>query len=244
MYGNLFNHQATLPTQEQCLSDVEHYIANDSLACLYQCAFDKDVFDLSVAARLNIEIPDSVLRGVNKRQAEFTAGRYMAQLCIETLSKTHCNVPIGSCREPLWPECLTGAISHTDHQAIALVAKQPTYRFVGLDIETNIEKEVAQQICRDVYDAREFEIVSKQGLSLEVATTVIFSAKESLFKALFPYVGRFFGFECARVIKLNKTNNSIVLKLEKGLSRYCSGKQIFNCRYFIHTTKVITLILE
>ncbi|NOH29084.1 4'-phosphopantetheinyl transferase superfamily protein [Vibrio mediterranei] len=168
----------------------------------------------------------------------------MAQLCIETLSNTHCNVPIGSYREPLWPECLTGAISHTDNQAIALVAKQPSYQFVGLDIETNIENEVAQQICRDVYDADEYAIVSKQGLSLEVATTVIFSAKESLFKALFPYIGRFFGFECARVMELNKTNNSIVLKLDKGLSRYCSGKQIFRCRYFIHASKVITLILE
>ncbi len=243
MYGNLFSHKVTLPTLEPCLSDVEHYMANDRLACLCQCAFDKDFFDLSVAARLNIEIPDSVLRSVNKRQAEFTAGRYMAQLCIETLSKMYCNVPIGLHREPLWPECLIGAISHTDRQAIALVAKQPTYRFVGLDIETNIEKAVAQQICRDVYDAHEFAIVSKQGLSHEVATTVIFSAKESLFKALFPYVGRFFGFECARVIELNETNNSIVLKLEKGLSRYCSGKQIFKCRYFIHNTKVITLIL-
>lgn len=244
MYDNLFYHQATLLTQEQCLWDVDHYMENNSLACLYQCTFDKESFDLSVAERLNIEIPDSVLRSVNKRQAEFTAGRYMAQLCIETLSNMHCSIPIGSHREPLWPECLTGAISHTDNQAIALVAKQPSYQFVGLDIETNIEKEVAQQICRDVYDADECAIVSKQGLSLEVTTTVIFSAKESLFKALFSYVGRFFGFECARVIELNETNNSIVLMLDKGLSRYCSGKQIFKCRYFIHASKVITIILE
>lgn len=73
MYDNLFYHQATLLTQEQCLWDVNHYMENNSLACLYQCTFDKESFDLSVAERLNIEIPDSVLRSVNKRQAEFTA---------------------------------------------------------------------------------------------------------------------------------------------------------------------------
>ncbi|HAG01786.1 MAG TPA: enterobactin synthase subunit EntD, partial [Leclercia adecarboxylata] len=53
-----------------------------------------------------------------------------------------------------------------------------------------------------VVDTQEAQRLAESGLPFDLAFTLAFSAKESLFKALFPKVQTWMGFESARVTAL------------------------------------------
>lgn len=168
----------------------------------------------------------------------------MAKLCLKTLSAADHHISIGSNREPLWPEKLTGSISHTNNRAVALVAERDAHQFVGLDVENWLNADTAEQIGSIIHDKSEVDLLREQGLSFERATSIIFSAKESLFKATFPYIGHYFGFECVRVVGINIREQWLELELDRSLSRYCANKHIFKCLYFSLGTSVTTVILS
>lgn len=210
----------------------------------YRCHFDATKINLNFAEKEKINIPSSICRSVKKRQGEFIAGRYMAKLCLESFSIYDYDVAIGPNREPVWPKEIQGSISHTTSQAGAIVTKLKKYRFVGLDIEELCSLHIAKQVSLDIYNKHEFALFFKLGFSTEMITTIIFSAKESLFKATFPYIRQYFGFECARVIDVNIFQQSLTLKLDTSHLNNGSIQDIFTCRYFIGTSSVTTIILE
>ncbi|EGR1094644.1 4'-phosphopantetheinyl transferase superfamily protein [Vibrio cholerae] len=210
---------------------------------LARCNFDHVGCDIELATEFDVQVPKSVQRSVKKRQAEFIAGRYLAKLCLTELIGRHSNVAIGAHREPLWPDGVVGAISHTHKRAVALVAKRDAFPFVGIDIECWLDKETAVQIGSNLYDDNELDLLMTQGLTLEAATSLIFSAKESLFKAAFPFVGQYFGFESACVVEFFRGEQTLILALEESLAQRCFGQNLFRCQYFLQASTVTTVIL-
>lgn len=104
-------------------------------------------------------------------------------------------------RSPCWPEGCVGAITHSDGWAAALVAHLQTYQGVGLDAERLLNEEQARRLARRVLTAE--EIVRMQALppsSVGLMVSATFSLKESLFKALYPLVGRMFHFPAAELM--------------------------------------------
>ncbi|MNG03832.1 hypothetical protein D3C84_869280 [compost metagenome] len=83
-----------------------------------------------------------------------------------------------------------------------------------------------------------------QGLTLEAATSLIFSAKESLFKAAFPFIGHYFGFESARVVGFVRGEQTLILALEASLAQQCLGQNLFRCQCFLQASTVTAVILE
>ncbi|MCG9753300.1 4'-phosphopantetheinyl transferase superfamily protein [Vibrio brasiliensis] len=223
---------------------IERYRAQSGRAVLSQCQFDLSECDLELAATLNIALPVSVQRSVAKRRAEFIAGRYMASLSLSALSVVDQEVLIGSHREPLWPQAMTGAISHTGDRAVALVAEREAHPFVGIDVEHWLDARTAAEIGSQICQEREWRLLIEQGLNREQAISLIFSAKESLFKATFPFIGRYFGFESACVVEFDWAEQILILALEPFLAQYCSGQRVFRCQFFCQTSTVTTVILS
>ncbi|MEZ9069376.1 4'-phosphopantetheinyl transferase family protein [Vibrio atlanticus] len=242
MYHDLLVSSLDLPAVDRFLSRIELYATTKGRAFLCQCEFH--VMKSGVAEELNIAIPESISKSVQNRQAEFIAGRYMAKLCLEALSVVDFEIGIGPHREPLWPDKLTGAISHTSNRGIALVAERTSYQFVGIDTEDWLDAETVEQIWLDIHNEGELTLFREQGVSFDIATSIIFSAKESLFKAVFPYVGCYFGFEKARVISFNQNEQSLVLVLDSSISKHGLAQRIFKSRYFMNESGVTTVILS
>ncbi|WP_081498142.1 4'-phosphopantetheinyl transferase superfamily protein [Candidatus Regiella insecticola] len=72
--------------------------------------------------------------------------------------------------------------------------------------------------------------------------TAVFSAKESLFKALYPQAGFYFGFDYAALRHLEPDNHIMVFELIKPISKaFPKGKVIFT-RYYFMGDKVFTLV--
>lgn len=132
-------------------------------------------------------------RAVEKRREEFRLGRVAAHMALEKLGLDPAPAILkGPSREPLWPAGVIGTITHSGDLAIAAVARSERYLGIGLDIELDRNKKSfpLEQIC----GPEESAWVGSSDGWIERATAV-FSAKESLFKALFPLCNRYIGFK-------------------------------------------------
>ena len=113
-----------------------------------------------------------------KRKAEHLAGRIAAVHALREFG--HKTVPgIGVQRQPLWPQDLFGSISHSATTALAVVSTHP----IGLDIEAIFTPQTAVELADGIIDNHEHQILQHACLPFPLALTLVFSAKESLYKA-------------------------------------------------------------
>ncbi|MNQ83412.1 4'-phosphopantetheinyl transferase Npt [compost metagenome] len=125
---------------------------------------------------------------------------------------------IGRAREPLWPAGMEGSISHSQlaGQGVALCGVRPAQGGMGLDLEAWLEADQAAQLWPGIADEDEWGRLEAGagalGLDRSRGLTLVFSAKESLFKALYPRVGRYFDFLDARWLGMTEQSISLCLK--------------------------------
>ena len=110
---------------------------------------------------------------------------------------------------------------------------------IGIDCEAILSENEANEIKEGVIDAQEESVISRAGFPFALALTLTFSAKESLFKALFPEVKTMMGFDSARLTMLD--NESLTLALTRPLAGFEEGTA-----FALHWTRdrdcVITLL--
>ena len=175
-----------------------------------------------------IELPSTLSKAAIKRQCEFVAGRYCASLCLAELGLYHPQtLPICSSREPDWPEDIVGSISHCDSLAVAIAKeKHEGASGLGVDIEVLIKSETALQIKSRIISADE-ESYANYFESFAHYLTSAFSAKEALYKALYPQVKQFLDFDSAIVTRVQPDQQNIVLTLTKDLNKkFYKGKSL------------------
>ncbi len=134
-----------------------------------------------------------VAKAVEKRQREFCAGRICARRAMELLGAEPTVLLSDEDRVPRWPDGLTGSISHTLNWCGAAVTRDPAIRGVGIDIEraSSLKSRVFQMICT------EDELSWLDALPEDergVMGKLIFSAKESAYKAQYALTRTYLGF--------------------------------------------------
>jgi len=174
---------------------------------LARCRFSFDLAGLAGATswrpaedpEIEVALPASLSRAVPKRQAEFLAGRVCAARAMRRLRGVHQPVAIRPDRSPAWPEGLVGSISHTDGLALAGVAEARRWRSLGLDVEREMSAEVMSQVAPLVLDEAEWRR-RPAGWAETAFATLAFSAKETLYKAVYPLTGLMMEFHDARLL--------------------------------------------
>jgi len=89
--------------------------------------------ELLAADTLRAEEARDVARAVPKRVAEFATGRACARRALAELGVTGFALRVGADREPLWPEGLTGSITHTSGFCGVVVAEKTAALSLGVD---------------------------------------------------------------------------------------------------------------
>ena len=172
-----------------------------------------------------------------KRKAEHLAGRIAAAHALGAIHERA--IPgIGPSGEPLWPEGVSGSITHSGTQAMAVVVRHQD-ALVGIDCEAILPDREAREIQDGIVDAQEAMYLTHSGYPFALALTLAFSAKESLFKALFPKANTYMGFEWARVTELSE--KTITLALSNPAGGYPEGKR-FILIWQNNDTSVFTLL--
>ncbi|MDO6496573.1 4'-phosphopantetheinyl transferase family protein [Photobacterium sanguinicancri] len=156
------------------------------------------------------DLPDTLNKAVLKRQCEFLAGRVCAQRGLYKLGKSSvASIKIGEFRQPLWPNGVVGSISHCSGHAIAMVGmKSDECVSVGIDIEEVINALCAREIANQVLSKSE-SVFAELFEEFQYFLTLIFSAKESIYKAIFPFVKQILDFDCVRLIAVDTKNGEL-----------------------------------
>lgn len=127
-----------------------------------------------------------------KRRREFAAGRHCARRALAHLGHEAVALPIGHDRAPVWPPGVIGSITHTGDFAIAAVAWKSDLRSLGIDMESAdpLEPDLLELVCRE--DER--AALASCGMDPQLGAKLVFSAKESVYKCLWPVTGSFLEF--------------------------------------------------
>ncbi|WP_455826849.1 4'-phosphopantetheinyl transferase family protein [Pseudomonas graminis] len=171
--------------------------------------------------------PPSIQRSVAKRQAEFLAGRLCARAALQQLDQLDCIPAIGEDRAPVWPAHISGSITHSTGHAAAIVGHKAQWRGLGMDLENLLSLERAERLAGEILTTDELQrMAALPREQIALAVTLTFSAKESLFKALYPIVQKRFYFEHAEVLEWSEAGH-IRLRLLTDLSaEWCHGKEL------------------
>lgn len=181
-----------------------------------------------------------ITRFASRRQAEHLAGRIAAAAALRHAGSDSPAPGIGAHREPLWPQGFYGSITHTAGVAIAVAVKRDNAtQGIGIDRETLLDERSAPDIAEGALHAGERERLRQSSLPYPVAVTLAFSAKESLFKALFPQVKTRFGFECAQIVAL--AGHQLQLCLTQPLGPFPGGA-VFTAHWQPEQNALITLV--
>lgn len=175
------------------------------------------------------------------RQREFAAGRACARRAMLELGAPDGPVLRGLRRMPLFPAGVVGSITHTSGFCAAAVARSASFAGAGLDAERDeaLSERAAARICTPG------ELAALRTLprrSPERWAAVVFSAKETLYKAYFPLTGFFIGFRDAQIELFPEADDAG--RFEARLLRHdapdAAGQRQFAGRYAIDGTRVVT----
>ena len=136
--------------------------------------------ELLTAERVGLERMGDV------RRAEYSSGRRVARCALGLLG--FADQPVSAHgRIPVWPPGVVGSITHSRTLALAIVARADGMRGVGVDLER--ERRVDERIAARVLVPREREQLAEQDWR-----TMLFAAKEAVYKAVNPLVGEYLEF--------------------------------------------------
>ncbi len=145
----------------------------------------------------DVAVPSWMERAQPKRIAEYLAGRYCAQQALRQLLGQPSAVGAAADRSPIWPPGVCGAITHHDGFAAAIASHQSQHAGIGIDCEHVFSSQHKPRLEARLFTADELtriEACSANTAQRAQLVTAIFSAKESLFKALYPRNQSFIGF--------------------------------------------------
>ena len=140
-------------------------------------------------------------RAVEKRKREFLLGR---SACHTALRRVGIPSPPpilkGPHNEPIWPRGYMGALTHTSEIAVCAVAPAHRTGGIGVDIE-DLRMEMPEDAFRLVCTNEELEWLSSADQPERTKRfKMIFSAKEAVFKALFPQVRTYIEFHSGTLL--------------------------------------------
>ena len=163
--------------------------------------------------------------GSQKRRDEFTLGRICAHRALSRFGLE--SEPIlrnSETREPCWPNSVWGSISHSAGFAAVAVGLKKEINGIGLDLES-FSSSLDIKISRHVCVASELEWLGSLKIKqARRALRIIFSAKESIFKCLYPRTKTYFSFKDAEV-SVNDDENKFSFKILKSFP--CKIQQNF-----------------
>jgi 4'-phosphopantetheinyl transferase EntD len=142
---------------------------------------------------------DLVANAVEGRRREFVTARRCAREALAELGHAPTAIRSGPKREPQWPAGVVGSITHTAGFRAAAVAPRSIFASIGIDSEQN--GPLPNGIEESIIVAGEPEMLAALDSAFPRTqwSRLLFSAKESIYKAWYPLTGRWLGFEDARL---------------------------------------------
>ncbi|WP_328383699.1 4'-phosphopantetheinyl transferase superfamily protein [Streptomyces sp. NBC_00400] len=186
-----------------------------------------------------------VSRAVPKRQKEFGTVRRCARSALSELGIAPAPLLPGPKREPLWPAGIVGAMTHCAGYRAAAVARSADVRTVGLDAEPHLPVDDPGVIDLITLPEERAQLRRLAGAQPEVCwDRLVFSAKESVYKAWYPLTHRWLGFEDA-LLTLDPSDATFTARLLVP-GPVLDGRELteFTGRWLVGSGLVVTAIVD
>jgi 4'-phosphopantetheinyl transferase EntD len=136
---------------------------------------------------------------VDKRRREFITGRACARAALARLGLPAAPIPRGERGAPQWPAGVVGSITHCAGYRAGAVAWRRDVRTIGVDAEPHgpLPPRVLDTVASATEQARLAELAA--AVPAVHWDRLLFSAKESVYKAWFPLTGQWLGFDEAAI---------------------------------------------
>lgn len=150
------------------------------------------------------------------RRHEYLKARFLAHHLLKDSSPLR-KAPSGM---PLWPQGFVGSITHKDGAVGVACSTMETTLALGIDAEDVGRMQLAfeQRILSESESKQVDRLVAHTGAKREHWLTLLFSAKEALFKCHYPLGGIMFYFHDAELAQIDSGKQSIDLRLKRATS--------------------------
>ncbi len=132
-------------------------------------------------------------RACGRKRVEFASGRAAAHFALKQIGfENPPPVLRGQKGEPIWPDGIVGSITHCYPWSVAVAVKRSNRVAIGVDLETmeGIQgTDISDLVCSEA------ELDWVRGGNLQERLTMIFSAKEAVYKAFYPLCRRYIDFK-------------------------------------------------
>ena len=187
------------------------------------------------------EMP-AIVRACPSRRMEFAAGRAAARAALAQIGLPGRAIPQSADRAPVWPKGAIGSIAHCSGCCLAAAAPSARVRALGVDVEpaTPLAADLFELICTP----RELaELLALPQAEREIRAKLVFSAKESVFKALYPLIRHHFGFDAVEV-SVNAATGRFAATILQPLAPFRPGDRLTGGNAVAQGLIITTMVLD
>lgn len=140
-----------------------------------------------------------IARAVEKRRREFTTVRLCARAALAELGLRPAPILLGPRGAPIWPDGITGSMTHCAGYRAAAVGWRRDLLSVGIDAEPH--ERLPDGVLRLIsLPPERLHLADLQAIRSDVHwDRLLFSAKEAVYKAWSPLTGRWLNFDEAQL---------------------------------------------
>lgn len=209
-------------------------------------AYILDIAQITALRRpYQLDCPAYLKDAATSRLDEFFAGRIVAEAILRQHFCCYSAVTSKTTRLPIWPQGLSGCISHTQDKLLVIVSEK--YQYIGVDLQSLIMPETAQQIATLILTPSEQQLgqgLIQQGLDFTQFLSLIFSMKESLYKAVYPVVQTYIDFLEVELTDINIGQQTARFEFCSKIQRKYPILMQYQAQWQWHNGNVISYVLH
>ena len=176
----------------------------------------------------------AIAHAVDRRRAEFAAGRNSARQALAQIGFPAAVIPAGPDRAPAWPPGAVGSIAHAEGMAVAVAARAQDFLSLGVDIE--LSGRVQEELWPHILTEAEGKAARLRPAPERVPwATAIFAIKEAFYKFQYPLSRRWLHFREVEV-ETAASGGTFAVRTEQPLPVGPELLSEFSGRYIIGPT--------
>ena len=213
---------------------------NHSDPLLAVSRFDPQTYHDALAVEWSIPLPARLQQAVSKRRAEYLASRILVRSVIAELGIADFILTNAPDRSPLWPTGIQASLSHSAGVVVVAATRQPCA--VGVDVEQLMSESTAQETATLLMNEQEQQLLRTLPVSFSAAATLLFSLKESLYKALWPQLRQPMDFLDAALVSVDFAQQRATLRLTQHFGERFARGMLLEAGFMWQENQVITLV--